>query len=51
MWEAEDVGRVGIEWYNTGTQSLDENPHRVTSEPYMIVGLLAENSSGAFASS
>ena len=41
MWEAEDVGRVGIEWYYTGTQSLEENPYRVTSEPYMILGLLA----------
>ena len=48
MWEAEDVGRVGIEWYYTGGQSLEENPYRVTSEPYMILGLLAENSSGAF---
>ena len=46
MWEAEDVGRVGIEWYYTGTQSLDENPYRVTSEPYMIVGLLAEKQFG-----
>ena len=46
MWEAEDVGRVGIEWYYTGTQSLDENPYRVTSEPYMILGLLAEKQFG-----
>jgi iron complex outermembrane receptor protein len=46
MWEAEDVGRVGIEWYYTGTQSLDENPYRVTSEPYMILGLLGEKQFG-----
>jgi len=46
MWEAEDVGRVGIEWYYTGTQSLDENPYRITSEPYMILGLLAEKQFG-----
>ncbi len=46
MWEAEDVGRVGIEWYYTGTQSLEENPYRVTSEPYMILGLLAEKQFG-----
>ena len=46
MWEAEDVGRVGIEWDYTGTQSLDENPYRVTSEPYMILGLLAEKQFG-----
>ena len=46
MWEEEDVGRVGIEWYYTGTQSLEENPYRVTSEPYMILGLLAEKQFG-----
>ena len=46
MWEAEDVGRVGIEWYYTGMQSLDENPYRMTSEPYMILGLLAEKQFG-----
>jgi iron complex outermembrane receptor protein len=46
MWEAEDEGRVGIEWYYTGTQSLDGNPYRVTSEPYMILGLLAEKQFG-----
>jgi outer membrane receptor for ferrienterochelin and colicins len=46
MWESEDVGRVGIEWYYTGEQSLDENPYRVTSEPYMILGLLAEKQFG-----
>ena len=31
MWEAEDVGRVGIEWYYTGRQSLEENPYREPS--------------------
>jgi outer membrane receptor for ferrienterochelin and colicins len=46
MWEAEDVGRVGIEWYYTGRQSLEENPYRVVSEPYMILGLLAEKQFG-----
>ena len=46
MWEKEDVGRVGIEWYYTGIQSLDENPYRITSEPYMILGLLAEKQLG-----
>jgi outer membrane receptor for ferrienterochelin and colicins len=42
MWEAKDVGRLGIEWYYTGSQSLEENPYRAVSEPYMILGLLAE---------
>ena len=46
MWEAEDVGRVGIEWYCTGRQSLEENPYRAVSEPYMILGLLAEKQFG-----
>jgi iron complex outermembrane receptor protein len=47
MWEAEDVGRVGVEWYYTGTQSLEENPYRRSSEPYMILGLLAEKQFGS----
>ena len=46
MWEAEDMGRVGIEWYYTGEQRLEENPYRSVSEPYMIVGLLAERQFG-----
>ena len=46
MWEKEDAGRVGIEWYYTGQQSLEENPYRSISEPYMILGLLAERQFG-----
>jgi iron complex outermembrane receptor protein len=46
MWEAEDVGRVGIEWYYTGRQRLEENPYRDVSEPYMIAGVLAERQFG-----
>jgi iron complex outermembrane receptor protein len=46
MWEVEDVGRVGIEWYYTGRQSLEENPYRSVSEPYMVLGLLAEKQFG-----
>jgi iron complex outermembrane receptor protein len=46
MWEIEDVGRVGVEWYYTGRQALEENPYRATSEPYMIVGVLAERRFG-----
>jgi outer membrane receptor for ferrienterochelin and colicins len=48
MWERENVGRVGVEWYYTGAQRLEENPYRTTSEPYMIVGLLAERQLGRF---
>jgi outer membrane receptor for ferrienterochelin and colicins len=46
MWEVEDVGRVGVEWYYTGRQALEENPYRSVSEPYMIVGVLAERQFG-----
>jgi len=48
MWEAEGAGRVGIEWYFTGKQALEENPYRAVSEPYMIVGLLGERQFGRF---
>jgi outer membrane receptor for ferrienterochelin and colicins len=48
MWEREDVGRVGVEWYYTGVQRLDENPFRTRSEPYEILGLLAERQFGRF---
>jgi outer membrane receptor for ferrienterochelin and colicins len=37
---------VGIEWYYTGEQSLEENPYRTFSESYMILGLLAEKQLG-----
>jgi iron complex outermembrane receptor protein len=46
MWEVEDVGRVGIEWYYTGRQRLEENPYRDASEPYMIAGVLVERQVG-----
>ena len=46
MWEREDVGRVGVEWYYTGRQSVEENPYRTVSEPYMILGVLAERQFG-----
>jgi len=46
MWEREDVGRVGVEWYYTGVQRLDHNPYRTASKPYMVVGLMAEKQFG-----
>jgi iron complex outermembrane receptor protein len=48
MWEREDVGRVGVELYYTGTQALEENPYRHVSRPYVILGLLAERQFGHF---
>jgi outer membrane receptor for ferrienterochelin and colicins len=46
MWEREDAGRVGVEVYYTGVQRLEDNPFRVESEPYVILGLLAERQFG-----
>lgn len=46
MWEREDVGRVGVEVYYTGVQRLEENAYRDASEPYVIIGLLAERQLG-----
>ena len=46
--EWEDTGRIGIEWYYTGEQRLETDPTRTTSEPYVIVGLLAERRFGRF---
>ena len=46
MWEAEGVGRVGLELYHTGRQALEENPFRDGSRPYTILGFLAERRIG-----
>ena len=46
MWEREDVGRAGIEIYFTGAQQLEANPYATRSEPYLILGLLAERQFG-----
>jgi iron complex outermembrane receptor protein len=46
MWEREDVGRLGVEFYYTGLQRLDENPYMDKSRPYVIVGLLGERQLG-----
>jgi len=41
-WEDEESGRVGVEFYYTGLQSLVENPYRTESEPYVSMGFLVE---------
>ena len=46
MWEPEGAGRIGVEWYYTGRQALEENPFRQESAPYVIVGVLAEKRVG-----
>jgi outer membrane receptor for ferrienterochelin and colicins len=46
MWEREDQGRLGVEFYYTGVQRLEENPYEERSRPYVIVGLLGERQFG-----
>lgn len=45
-WERHGTARVGLEIYRTGAQRLEDNPYRDESEPYTIVGLLAERRFG-----
>jgi iron complex outermembrane receptor protein len=42
MWEKHGKGRIGIEAYYTGRQSLEDNPYRTTSRPYLHLGVLGE---------
>jgi iron complex outermembrane receptor protein len=46
MIESEDTGRLGVEVYYTGRQRLEFNPFRENSEPYVLLGLLAERRIG-----
>jgi iron complex outermembrane receptor protein len=48
MWESEETGRVGVELYYTGRQRLEVNPYATESEPYIVLGLLAERRFGKF---
>jgi len=47
-WEKNKVWRFGVECYYTGRQRLEENPYRSESEPYVLVGFLAERRLGPF---
>jgi iron complex outermembrane receptor protein len=42
MWEKHGKGRIGIEAYYTGRQSLEDNPFRSDSRPYLHLGVLGE---------
>lgn len=42
MWERHGRGRVGLEAYYTGRQSLDDNPYRRSGRPYVELGALGE---------
>lgn len=45
-WEQEGRGRIGVEFYYTGRQELEDNPYRSETEPHVIVGFLLERSFG-----
>jgi outer membrane receptor for ferrienterochelin and colicins len=40
-WDWEGAGRLGVEWFYTGTQRLEANPYRTESRPYSVFGVLA----------
>ena len=40
--EQHERGRLGLELYYVGRQTLEENPYRPLSRPYVVVGLLGE---------
>ena len=42
MWERHGRGRIGLEAYYTGRQTLDDNPYRMRSRRYVELGALAE---------
>ncbi len=42
-WEDEEWGRVGVEFYLTGQQELENDPYRTTSRAYVILGFLVEH--------
>jgi iron complex outermembrane receptor protein len=42
IWENERRGRIGIEWGYVGRQSLEFDPYRSISEPYVQLNLLGE---------
>ena len=46
MWEREDVGRVGVECYFTGTSDSRRIRSAPKAESYVILGLLAERQFG-----
>ena len=45
-WEEEGRGRFGVELYYTGRQELEDNPYRVRSSQYFVVGFLVERRMG-----
>lgn len=48
MWEEHGKGRIGMEAYYTGGQTLEDNPFRTRSRPYLHLGMLGEITLGKF---
>ncbi|MDH5233751.1 MAG: TonB-dependent receptor plug domain-containing protein [Gemmatimonadota bacterium] len=46
MYEIEGRGRIGLEFYYTGTQALEHNPYRLESPSTVIIGALVEHRIG-----
>jgi outer membrane receptor for ferrienterochelin and colicins len=46
MFEQEGQSRLGVEVYYTGRQTLEDNPYRGESRPYVHVGVIAERRFG-----
>lgn len=46
MYEWEGAGRIGLEFYAVGRQSLEDNPFRRESPSYVIAGALVEKQVG-----
>lgn len=42
IWENEGKGKIGLEAYYTGEQSLENNPYRAHSRPYFELGAMGE---------
>jgi iron complex outermembrane receptor protein len=42
LWEIERGPRLGVEFFYTGRQQLDDSPYRTESKPYLMWGAVAE---------
>jgi len=42
MWKAGNTGRLGLEFFYTGRQQLDDNPYRRTSRSYLFTGAIVD---------
>jgi outer membrane receptor for ferrienterochelin and colicins len=42
LWEIKERVRLGVEFFYTGRQQLDDSPYRRVSEPYLLWGAVAE---------